>query len=129
MFDWKSKDEWGRVFRYYQAGIVNTAFGYGSYAACVALGLNIYLSQAISHVAGTIFNYATYSRYAFRGQNASIVRYLGAYVGQYLISLVSLAGFHRLGFGSYAAGFVTLFFVSALNYLVLRKFVYKEDFR
>ena len=28
-----------RLWRYYQAGIVNTAFGYGLYAAFVALGL------------------------------------------------------------------------------------------
>lgn len=125
MFDWKSKDEWKRVVRYYQAGIANTAFGYGCYAALIALGLNLFLAQAMSHVIGTIFNYVTYSRYAFRDHNASVVRYLGAYAGQYLLSVLSLSLFVEAGLGPYAGGIATILFVSVVNYLVLKIFVYR----
>jgi putative flippase GtrA len=47
----------GRLLRYYGAGLVNTMVGYGLYAAFVALGLDIYLAQALGHVLGMSFNY------------------------------------------------------------------------
>lgn len=125
MFDWRSLREWKQVFRYYQAGVVNTAFGYGSYAALVALGLNIYLAQIISHVMGMAFNYVTYSRYAFRGHDPSILRYLGAYGVQYLLSVAALAGCTAIGASPYIAGLGSIVIVSVLNYFVLKKFVYR----
>ena len=44
-----SRASLGQLWRYYQAGIVNTAFGYGLYAAFVAAGLNMYVAQIVAH--------------------------------------------------------------------------------
>jgi putative flippase GtrA len=124
MFDWRSGDERRRLWRYYQAGVVNTLFGYAAFAALVALGLNIYAAQIIAHVVGIAFNYVTYSRYAFRGQPASRTRFVASYAVNYALSLSTLAGFTHLGFSPYAAGLFSVIVVSLINYFVLAKLVF-----
>lgn len=126
MFDWKSPAEWKRVFRYYQAGIVNTAFGYGLFAALVYFGLNLYIAQIISHILGMLFNYLTYSRYAFADHSARVSRYILSYAVNYMFSLGALYAFSRFIASPYAAGLLATVLVSAINYLVLRKLVFTE---
>jgi putative flippase GtrA len=125
MLDWRSIAEWKRILRYYQAGLVNAAFGYGLFAALIAGGLNMYLAQIIAHLIGMAFNYVTYSRYAFRGHTPSLPRFLGAYTGQYALSVTVLAACAALGATPYLAGFGSLVIVSVLNYFVLKKLVYR----
>jgi putative flippase GtrA len=124
MFDWRSGEERRRLWRYYQAGVVNTLFGYGAFAALVALGLIIYAAQIIAHVAGMAFNYVTYSRYAFRGHGGSPVRFVASYAVNYGLSLAALAGFTHLGFSPYAAGLFSIVAVSLINYFILAKMVF-----
>ena len=124
MFDWRSGAERRRLWRYYQAGVVNTLFGYGAFAALVALGLNIYAAQIIAHVAGIAFNYLTYSRYAFRGHGASPSRFVASYAVNYGMSLATLVGFVHLGFSPYAAGLFSVIGVSLINYFILAKVVF-----
>jgi putative flippase GtrA len=124
VFDWRSGEERRRLWRYYQAGVVNTLFGYGAFAALVALGLNLYVAQIVAHVAGVAFNYVTYSRYAFRGQGTSPGRFVASYAVNYLLSLAALAGFTRMGFSPYAAGLFSVACVSLINYFILAKAVF-----
>jgi len=62
-----------RLWRYYQAGIVNTLFGYGLFALFVKLGLNMYLAQICAHVLGAAFNYYSYSRHVFHDAPYNLV--------------------------------------------------------
>lgn len=127
MFDWKSSTEWKRIFRYYQAGIVNTAFGYGLFAILVYFGLNIYVAQIVSHILGMAFNYLTYSRYAFADHSANMARYILSYAVNYLLGLVSLFALSHFIASPYVAGLLATVIVSAINYLVLRKLVFMEN--
>jgi putative flippase GtrA len=124
MLDWRSAEERKRILRYYQAGVVNALFGYGAFAALVALGLNIYLAQIIAHIAGTAFNYITYSRYAFRGHSGSPTRFIASYAANYGLSLATLAAFTHLGFSPYVAGLFSVLIVSLINYFILAKVVF-----
>jgi putative flippase GtrA len=125
MFEWRSPSEWKRLWRYYQAGVVNTAFGYGLYALLVGLGLNIYVAQIISHVAGATFNYFTYSRFAFAGHDGSKSRFIASYAFSYLLGLASLAAAVRVTPSPYLAGFASVLFVSLINYFVLKRLVFR----
>lgn len=125
MFNWRSASERKQLWRYYQAGIVNTLFGYALYALFVALSMNIYVAQIASHVAGATFNYFTYSRHAFRGQQGSKVRFTLSYVANYFLGLAALAIAAPLS-GPYAAGLVAIVFVSLVNYLILKRLVFKS---
>lgn len=124
MFDWRSRSEWIRLWRYYQAGVVNTLFGYGLFALFVRLGANIYVAQIISHTLGVAFNYFTYSRYAFADHEASKGRFIVSYVGNYFLGLAGLAAASQLVASPYVAGFMSILFVSLINYFVLKRLVF-----
>lgn len=126
MFDWRSRSEWGRLWRYYQAGIVNTLFGFGLYSLLLAVGFNMYLAQVTAHVLGMVFNYFTYSRYAFSGQTASKSRFFLSYALNYFLGLASLAGIAQFVTNPYLAGLLSTIFVSVINYFVLRDLVFRE---
>jgi putative flippase GtrA len=125
MFDWRSPGEWKQLWRYYQAGIVNTVVGYGLFSLFVWLGLNIYVAQIISHVLGMMFNYFTYSRHAFAGHQARKMRFILSYAGNYLLGLAVLALVARLITSPYVAGFISLVIVSLINYFMLKRFVFR----
>jgi putative flippase GtrA len=115
-----------RLFRYYQVGIVNTAFGYGLYALFVALGLNMYVAQIIAHVLGVTFNYLTYSRHVFHDASGSKLRFFASYVLNYLAGLAALATASRMIASPYLAGLAAVLVVSVANYFVLRHAVFIE---
>lgn len=127
MLDWRSSTEWKRVWRYYQAGVVNTLFGYGLFAFFVWLGLNIYVAQITAHVLGMTFNYFTYSRYAFAGHENSKSRFVISYAFNYLLGLVALAGATRFVSSPYVAGLIAVIFVSVVNYFILKRLVFRTE--
>lgn len=112
-------------FRYYQAALANTLFGYGIYALFVALGANIFVAQIGGHIMGTVFNYFSYSRYVFRKGQASKLRFGAAYVGNYLVGLIALAILSRVISSAYFAGLAALVTASAVNYVVLNRLVFR----
>ena len=126
MFDWRSADEWKRLWRYYQAGIVNMLFGFGLFALFVRLGLNIYVAQVCSHVLGVFFNYFTYSRYAFAGDQGSKSRFVLSYVGNYFLGLATLAAVSQLVHSPYLAGLLVTVIVSVANYFILKRLVFSR---
>ena len=113
-----------QLVRYYQAGIVNSLFGYGLYAFFVAIGFNMYVAQIVAHAIGVAFNYLTYSRHAFRGSRANKSRFILSYVGNYFLGLATLAGTSIFIRSPYLAGFIALVVVSAVNYFVLKHLVF-----
>jgi putative flippase GtrA len=115
------------LWRYYQAAIVNTVFGYSLYALLVAVGLNMYAAQLVGHVLGVTFNYFTYSRHAFRGTEGSKLRFVMAYAGHYLVSLTMLAASARVVSSPYTAGLLALILASLLNYFVLKNLVFTKS--
>lgn len=126
MFDWKSPREWKRLFRYYQAGVINMAFGYGLFAMFVWAGMEMYVAQIVSHVLGVAFNYFTYSRYTFAGQPGSRMRFILSYVGNYVLNLATLALVATVVESPYVAGLIATIFVSVVNFFVLKRLVFSE---
>jgi len=124
MFAWNSPKEWGQLWRYYQAGIVNTIFGYALFAIFVRLGINIYVAQIASHIIGVIFNYFTYSRYAFAGKDSRIVNYILAYALNYLVSVGGLFLIQHVVKSPYLCGIIATIIASIVNYFVLKVSVF-----
>jgi putative flippase GtrA len=116
----------GELFRYYQAGLINMAFGFSLYATLVAVGLNIYAAQIVSHVLGVAFNYFTYSRHVFRNSGPSKMRFVASYGINYLLSAAGLALVSLWIKSPYLAGFIVLINVSLLNYFLLKNLVFSE---
>ena len=124
MIERRSAREWARLLRYYQAGLVNMGFGFGLYALFVWSGMNIYVAQVCAHVLGVAFNYLTYSRYAFAGDQGSKGRFILSYAGNYLLGLAMLTVVARVVPSPYLAGLLTTITVSVVNYVVLKRLVF-----
>lgn len=125
MFEWRSRDEWLRLWRYYQVGVLNTLFGYGTFAALVALGMNMYAAQIVSHIAGMAFNYISYSRYAFGDRQASKGRFILSYIANYFIGLFFIWAAARLIPSPYIDGVISIVFTSLVNYFMLKFLVFR----
>lgn len=121
----RKRFNWHQLLRYYQAGIVNTLFGYGCYAGLVWLSLDMFLAQLVSHGLGTLFNYFTFSRYAFAGNSGSPLRFVASYGVNYLLSLGVLWGMSQAVASPYLAGLVTVVIVSVINFAILKRFVFR----
>ncbi|RYZ83350.1 MAG: GtrA family protein [Proteobacteria bacterium] len=126
VIDWRSPSEWRRVWRYYQTGVANTLFGYGLFSLLVTLEFNMYVAQALSHVAGMAFNYFSYSRYAFRDRESSAVNFILSYIFNYLVSLLFIWAASQITESAYAAGLISIAFTSVVNYFVLKLVVFRR---
>lgn len=115
------------LLRYYQAGILNTLFGFGTYSSLIFLGLNLYLAQFISHFAGVVFNYFSYSRHVFRDSGPAKLRFTLSYVGNYLMGLAVLAAMAQIIRSPYVAGLAAIVIVSLINYFVLKHLVFRRQ--
>lgn len=113
-----------RLWRYYQAGIANTLFGYGVYALLLRFGLWMYAAQLIAHILGVAFNYFSYSRHVFHDSQASKLRFVASYSFNYLLALASLAAVSQLVGSPYLAGAIAMLFVSLANYFILKNLVF-----
>ena len=116
--------QWAELWRFYQAAVVNTVFGFGLYAILVALGVNLFAAQAISFASGVTFNYFMYSRHVFRDGERAKLRFLAAYGVNYLINLGLLALFNRFVHNDYAAGALATLIASLINYFALKHLVF-----
>jgi putative flippase GtrA len=114
------------IWRYYKIGLINTAFGLGLYFGLVFLGLNIFVAQLISHFTGVVFNYFMFTAHVFKGVRANIFAYVVSYGLNYLLGLGLLAGYHQVIKSPYLAGFLATFTASAINYVMLKLFVFRR---
>ena len=121
-----SRERLVEVWRYYQAGIVNTAFGLGAYALLVWLGVNMYAAQLISHTAGVAFNYLTYTRHVFRDAAPAKLRFVLSYAGNYLMGLAALAAVATVVRSPYLAGLIATVLVSIVNYFILKHWIFQR---
>lgn len=114
------------IIRYYQAGIINIAFGFALYSLFVFIGFDIYAAQICSHFIGVAFNYFTYSKHVFRDAGPAKARFFLSYVVNYLASLAALAVAIRLINSPYIAGFMATIIVSIANFFVLKFLVFSK---
>jgi putative flippase GtrA len=112
------------LWRYYQAGAVNTVFGLGAYALLVWLGVDMYAAQLIAHTSGVAFNYLTYTRHVFRDAAPAKLRFVLSYLGNYLMGLAALAAVATVVRSPYLAGLIATVLVSIVNYFVLRRWIF-----
>lgn len=120
--------EWARlsqIWRYYQAGLLNAAFGFGLFALFVRLGANVYIAQIVAHIIGIAFNYITYSRHVFRDSGPARTRFAISYIVNYFISLTTLAAADRIVNSHYLSGMISLIVTSAINYFILKCVVFR----
>jgi putative flippase GtrA len=115
-----------QALRFLVTGGINTAFGYGIYAACIYLGAGYALASGVSIVCGVLFSYKTTSALVFgRGYRGSLARYIGSYAIVYLFSVLILHKLDALGVNHYLAGVLAAPPCAVLSFALLKLFVFR----
>ena len=115
-----------QLVRFYQAAIINTIFGFGSYALLVWLGVDRFLAQIIAQALGMVFNYFTYSRHVFHGSRGAKARFVVAYGVNYFVNLGLLAYLSMFIHSPYVAGLCSTVCASLINYFALKYVVFNR---
>lgn len=114
--------------RFVVTGGVNTAFGYGIYAAFIYLGAGYAIASGASIVCGLLFSYKTTSAMVFgRGYRGSLARYLGSYAIVYAFSLLILRTLDTFGINPYLAGVLVAPPCAVLSFALLKLFVFRAS--
>lgn len=122
-----------KEFRFLFVGGLNTAVGYGSYAAIIYLSDNYKLAYVLSNIIGITHSYFWNKFYTFRKQSAKkmsvgeITRFLSVYLVSFCIGLFMLwLLVEQLGMNDYIAGFVQLLFTTLISWFGHNKFSFKK---
>ena len=115
-----------QALRFLVTGGINTAFGYGIYAACIYLGAGYAIASGASIVFGLLFSYKTTSAMVFgRGYRGSLARYIGSYAVVYAFSLLILKTLDGFGVNPYLAGVLAAPPCAVLSFALLKLFVFR----
>lgn len=112
------------LWRFYQAAVINTAFGYGLFALLIAVHVPLFVAQAIAFASGACFNYIVYSRHVFRTGERARMRFAAAYGVNYLVNLGLLWLFSRVVPNAYISGGTASLVASLINYFALKYAVF-----
>jgi putative flippase GtrA len=92
----------------------------------VWLKLNPFVAQIIAHLCGMVFNFTMYRLHVFPGQQPRVGPYIATYTVNYALSVMALKALLVVIPSPYIAGFVSIIVVSAINYLLLKTFVFNR---
>ena len=114
--------------RFLFTGVVNTAFSYAIYAACIYLGTGYAIASGLSIVCGILFSYKTTSAVVFgRGYRGSLARYIGCYAVVYVFSLLLFKTMDEFGVNPYLAGVLAAPPCAVLSFALLKLFVFRSE--
>jgi putative flippase GtrA len=118
-----------RIARFLAVGVLNTAFSYSVFTVSVLGGFSAQISLLIATLAGVVFNFFSSGRLVFshRGSFASACRFLAVYAVSYALNAWLLALLMaRFGLSSLVAQLCCIGPVVALNYVLMRTFVFRH---
>lgn len=115
-----------QIVAFIAVGVLNTAFGYGIFAAAILIGLPEALSLAIATVLGMLFNFVTIGSLVFNNRDFRLLgRFVGVYVSLYLANLALLRGGIALGLGPLVSQAICLVPVSTGSFILGKYFVFR----
>lgn len=115
----------GRFLRFLLVGVLNTAFGYGVFVACLWLGMHYALAGAFSTVLGVLFNFKSTGKLVFRSQgNGKLAHFVAVYAIIYLVNVLALGVMLQSGIPEWLGGLILLLPSAILSYILNRQFVF-----
>lgn len=116
--DWK-------FIKFLFVGVLNTAFGYGIFAIFIFFKFHYATASFLSTVAGILFNFKTTGVIVFKNHDNSLIfRFFAAYGIIYGLNLLGLKLFDIIKFNIYGAGFILLFPMAIVSFILMKKFVF-----
>ncbi|MBR0655826.1 GtrA family protein [Plastoroseomonas arctica] len=117
-----------RVLRFLATGGLNTAFGYGCYAAFVATGVALWVAVAGATVLAMLFNFRSYGRLVFGDARWSLLpRFVLFYAALGAVNFALLRALGAAGVGPLLAQALLLPVLAAIGYLGMQRFVFRRS--
>lgn len=119
------KSDWLKFARFVLTGMLNTGFGYATYAVLVLTGMPLWLAVSASTGLAVVFNFYSYGRLVFGDTSAHIMpRYIAFYfvLGLANFGLLHLLG--ALGVGPLLAQAILLPVLALIGFFGMRAFVF-----
>lgn len=114
-----------QFIRFLAVGIINSAFGYGVFAALVKCGVHYSVALFVATVTGVVFNYRTIGRLVFRNRSDGLLlRFAGVYSIVYAANVGSMKILLLSGAGTLVSGAILLLPMASLSYILNKKFVF-----
>lgn len=120
-------------------GGVNTAFGYGVFAALILLNRHfgivsaeaeLVLAPLVSQICGILFNFKTTGTIVFKNRsNRLIFRFFGVYSITYLLNYGILRVLESFGISRLVGGAITVLPLALLAYFLNRRYVFNASDR
>lgn len=115
-----------RFILFLMVGGLNTAFGYGAYAACLWLGMHYAVAGAVSTVLGVLFNFKSTGQLVFRSRdNGRLPHFMSVYVITYIVATLCVGGMLHLGIPAWLGGLLLILPCAMLSYLLNSRFVFR----
>ncbi|MHB1304797.1 MAG: GtrA family protein [Acidiphilium sp.] len=113
--------------RFLFVGGLNTLFGYGVFAATVAIGLAPELALLAATIVGILFNFVTTGRLVFGSANSRhLPRFCIAYGIVYLMNATAMRLVVNAGVSAFVAEAVLLPVAAIVTFQVMKMFVFAE---
>jgi putative flippase GtrA len=91
-----------KIIRFFLVSGINTAFGYGLFSFLVFIGLHYAIAGLIGTILGILFNFKTTGLLVFgSNKNGLIIKFIGVYGINYVISMSLLTLLERSGLDSF----------------------------
>lgn len=116
-----------RFIKFLAVGLLNTLFGYGTYALLVFLGLHYFVATLVSTIVGVLFNFKTTGSLVFKiKKNSQIIQFIAVYAVLYVINIAGLALLSRLGLSTYYCGALMLLPMAVFAFILNKRFVFRN---
>ena len=81
-----------RMIKFLSVGLLNTAVGYGIYAALLLIGMQYLVALLLATIAGVIFNYFSIGKIVFKARSGWLMfgRFITAYITVYVVNAAFL---------------------------------------
>lgn len=113
--------------RFLFVGGLNTLFGYGVFAAAVAIGLAPELGLLVATIVGILFNFLTTGRLVFGSADSRrLPRFCIAYAIVYLMNATAMRLAVDAGVSAFVAEAVLLPVAALVTFQVMKIFVFAE---
>ncbi len=113
------------MVRFVLVGVLNTIFGYATFATLTAMGCSEAWAVPGAMLAGVLFNFVTYGKVVYESlDQRRIPRFAMAYLFVYGCDIVGLRVLERSGLDAYHAQFILALPLAATMYLLNDRWVF-----
>ena len=117
-----------RFIKFILVGALNTLFGLGAYALLIRLGLPVWASLIGGNVAGIFFNFVTTGHFVFADMLLRrLPRFVGAYLGLYVLNYLLIQLLHALHMGAIGAQILLTPVMAIGSFYVMSRYVFVPE--